>query len=249
MEPDGDQIVARLGMPAAGIQSGAYFALAFGCRVVVEMVKGNPQNAVIVARLNDLQCGFPTTVAGVQTGAVGAVAPFVGVPAPAWSFIALPLGQMLAIETGIGGDILIHSNASIELKALPGGGAIHLNGRCALGEGPTTPPVGATVGPGGVDIPGVPAIPAIPIPAIPSIPAPPLTIVPYIGVNDGIIRSKDAVQSHVGVDPQFWTYMIGLFAHPLIGPVLAAAGIVLPIAVHSEHGGRNGLGSQHTASD
>ena len=35
MEPDGDQIVARLGLPEAGIQSGAYFALAFGCRVVI----------------------------------------------------------------------------------------------------------------------------------------------------------------------------------------------------------------------
>jgi hypothetical protein len=152
-------------------------------------------------------------------------------------------GQLLAIETQGGADILQHSAGVVHLKA---GTGHHLEGRVHLGEAPTVPPVGQTVGPAGVPIPGVPAIPHIPIPATPSTPAPPATIVPYVGSEDGVIRSKDGVQSHVLVDPSFWAFITALFAHPLIGPVI---GGVPPIALHSEHSGRNGPGSQHTASD
>lgn len=251
MEPGGDQIIARLGMCDAGFQVADYVPLSFGCRVLLELVNGNPQNAVIMARLSDLACPLPPVVAGVQTGAAGAVAPDVGVPAPLWRFIRLGPGQIMAIETQVGGDVLIHSGASMELKTtLPAPTArIHLNGAVSMGVGPTVPPVGATVGPAGTAIPGVPAIPHIPIPALPSIPAPPLTIVPYVGNEDGVIRSKDAVQSHAGVDPSYWTWLLAVSTNPIILAGLVAAGIVPPVSLHSEHGGRNGPGSQHTGSD
>ena len=43
--------------------------------------------------------------------------------------------------------------------------------------------------------------------------------------------------------------MTGLIAHPLIGPILAAAGIILPLAATSKASGLAGLASKHTASD
>jgi len=249
IQPEGDQVIARLGMPAAGVGAGWYMNLSFGCRVLLEYPRDNPTNATIVARLHDQECSFPTDVAGVQTGAAVAVAPKVGVPAPMWQFMKTAAGELLAIETGPLGDILIHSGGSVEIKAAPAIGAIHLNGRVAMGEGTLTPPVGATVGPAGVTIPGIPAVPSIPIPAVPNIPAPPKTIVPYIGLRDGVVRSKDRMQSHAAVDPDFWLWVTAVHAHPVILALLSAAGITPPLAVHSEHSGLGGPGSQHTASD
>lgn len=240
MQPDGDQIIARLGAPAAGLGAGWYINLTFGCRVVVELVRDNPSTAVITARLNDQVCTFPPVVANVQTGAAAAVAPKVSVPAPMWQFLKTGIGELMAIETGPGGDILIHSAASVEITASFGLGTIHLNGRVALGEPVTAPPVGQTAGPAGVPVPGTPAIPAVPIPATPSIPVPPKAIIPYVGLQDGIVRSKDMVQSHAGVDPDFWTWIIAVHSHPLILAVLSGAGITPPLAVHSEHSGAAG---------
>ena len=241
LRPDGDQIVARYGMDGAGEGVGEYAALSFGCRVVVELIRGNPQNAVVRSTLNDANCSFPEDVAGVQTGAVGAVAPGSRVPAPLWRFIKLAAGQLLAIETQTGGDILIHSAGVSHLKAT----THHLEGRVALGEVPITPPVGQTVGPAGTVVAGVPAVPAVPTPATPGTPAPPATIVPYAGFEDGIIRAKDDVQSHAAKDPAYWVWIAAVGAHPLIAAVAGAP----PTAMHSEHGGLNGPGSQHTASD
>ena len=251
MMPGGDQIVARLGQPGAGAGSGWYIALEFGCRVVLELVGGDPQNAVIVSRLADSKCSMPTDVAGVQTGAVAANVPLVGVPAPMWQFMKTPTGQLLAVETGPLGDVLLHAGAGagIEMKADPPS-AIHLNGTTHLGSGFTTPPVGATVGPAGTQLPGVPGVVKVPIPPTPPPPAPPGPAIPYIGTErDGIIRAKDLHQSDVTIDPTFWAFISGVFAHPLIGPVLAAAGIVLPLAATSKASGLGGPGSRHTASD
>lgn len=249
LQPEGDQIIARVACPAAGQGAGWYTSLSFGCRVVVEYPRDNPQAAVITGRLYDSECVMPPVVAGVQTGAAAAVAPKVSVPAPMWQFMKTGAGELLAIETGAGGDVLIHSGASVEINAALGLGTIHLNGRVALGEGPVSPPVGATAGPAGVTVPGVPAVPAVPVPATPSVPVTPNTIVPYIGLRDGIVRAKDMAQSHAGVDPAFWTWITAVHAHPIILAVLSAAGITPPIAVHSEHSGAAGPGSQHTASD
>ena len=244
LQPDGDQIVARYGTDGAGEGAGDYATLEFGCRVIVDMVRGNPQNAVIRTTMNDANCRIPDDVAGVQTGAVGATTPGVSVPAPLWRFIKLGQGQLLAIETQAGGDILLHSAGSTHLLA-GAAGAHHLEGRVALGEAPLTPPVGATVGPAGTTIPGVPALPFIPTPKGPTTPAPPAAIVPYIGFEDGIIRAKDDVQSYIAVDPAFWAWITAVGSHPLIAAVAGPP----PVALHCEHGGLGGPGSKHTASD
>lgn len=191
---------------------------------------------------------MPHDVAGIQTGAQGGMGDEF-VPAPMWRFVKMPAGQLLAIETQTGGDIVIHSAGSVEIAAGPAG-AIHLSGRVALGESPATPPVGATVGPAGTTIPGAPATPHVPLPKTPGIPAPPATIAPYVGFADGIIRAKDGVQSHIATDPYFWGWANVLHSFPLLLAWLTAGGFAAPpIAIHSEHSGLQGPGSQHTASD
>lgn len=247
-EPSGEQLVARLALPGAGLNSAWFVGLEFGCRVLLEYESGTTQQAVIVGRFNDFQCQIPAVAAGVQTGAAGAQAPLVGVPAPTWSFLVLPPGRLLAIETGVGGDILIHSGASVELKTLASG-AVHANGRSVLGAGPLTPPVGSTVGPGGTEIPGAPAVPFVDTQVPTVVPRPPATIVPFVGTANAIIRQKDDVQSHIGVDPAFWAWVIAVSANPIVAAGLAAAGVTPPVALHSEHGGFTGPGSPHVALD
>lgn len=248
MVPHGDQIVARLAMPDAGPQAGAYFGLKFGCRVVLELISGNPQNAVIVGRLGDATCSFPTMVAGVQTGAAGAVAPAVSMPAPTWTFVKTEAGQLIAIESGPGGDILIHAPAgNVEIAAAA---AVHIAApQVHLGAGFMTPPVGGTVGPAGTEIPGVPGVPHVAPPATPPAPVPPGPAIPFVGFATSIIRAKDLFTSDITVDPTFWAFVTALYGHPLIGPVLAAAGVVLPLGATSKASGAAGPGSLHTAGD
>lgn len=252
LRPEGEEIVARLGAPGAGPDQGWYAPLSIGCQVIVMLVDGDPADAVIIGRLWDRKCAIPTSVAGVQTGAAAATEPEVSVGAPCWHFLKTASGQMLGIETGANGDIVIHSAASVEIKSSDAG-AIHLNGSVALGVGPTTPPTGCTVGPGNSEIAGVPMVKAIRLPKTPTVPLPPANIVPYpaTGFADGIIRAKDLTESHAGVDPAFWLFISALFAHPLIGPVLIAAGVAIPpVVMNAEH--RLPIGgspSNHTASD
>jgi len=248
IQPDGDEVVARLAMPGAGIEQAWYVPLEFGCRVVVELVKGNPQNAVITGRFNDALCRFPTIVAGVLTGGAGAVAPQVGVPAPMWHFIKTGPGQLLAVETGPGGDVLLHAGigGGVHVRAIPPQ-ATHVEGQVHLGPPPTSPPVGATAGPAGTVIPGVPAVPHVPPPSVAPAPAPPGPAIPYAGFLNGIIRARDLYQSDITVDPGFWAFVSALYAHPLIGPVLASAGIVLPLAATSKASGIGGPGSLNTS--
>lgn len=242
-QPQGDEIVARLGAPAAGPDQGWYLPLSFGCRVVLEFVGENSQSAVIVGRLWDSECSFPNSVAGVQTGAAGATQPEVNVAAPLWQFLKTGTGELLAIETGSNGDILVHSAGSVEIKAASSG-AIHLNGRCALGGEPLTPPTGATVGSNGTTVPGVPMVPQLP--DILPVPPPPPGIAPLPIGQDAIVRQQQHYQSNILTDPLFWLFINGLFAHPLIGPVLIGAGILVPLHVNSLAAGTP---SQHTASD
>jgi len=240
---NGEEAVARLGLDGAGAGLGDYFHLDFGCRVIVGTV--GDASHVILGRLHDSECRMPDTVAGVSTGAAAAVPTNEGVvPAPAWRFTKLGPGQLLAIETQAGGDVLIHSAGTVEIKATAG---VHLNGPVRLGVGPTTPPVGATVGPAGTTIPGTPAVPHIPLPRTPSIPVPAGIIFPYSGFQKGIVTADGDVQSHAAKDPFFWAWALLVSAFPPILAQLSAAGIPPPIALHSEHGGFNGPGSQHTA--
>lgn len=257
LQPDGDQIVARLGAAGAGAGWTWYVPVEFGCQVVVVFPQGRSDDAVIVARLNDQPCPMPPEVAGLSTGAPGTPLPAPATPGPQFQFVRTPVGGILALESGEGGDLLVHSGGSVEIKTLvpgvpaPGVGpsAIHLNGRTHLGVGPTSPPVPGQTLPAGVVSPSVPAVPYVPIPATPPAPAPPGPAIPYVGFEDGIVRAKDLHQSDVTVDPTFWAFVFGLYAHPLIGPILAAGGVVLPLAATSKVSGLAGPGSQHTASD
>jgi len=238
IEPEGDEVMARVGYPSAGAQSGWYLPLSFGCRVVMELIDGDPQGAIIVGRLFDESCALPGTACGVSTGADG-ITGTATANAPTWQFNVLAAGQLLAIETGAGGDVLIHSGAAVEI-ACSDAQRIHLNGAVSLGVGPTTPPVGGTTGPGGQDILGTPAVSAVPAPyvAVPNgTPGP----VAYTGNNDGIIRAKDNYQFSAVSDPVDYPQFAAVYSHPLIG-------LIAPLALVSQPRGP-GPGSKHTASD
>ncbi len=242
MEPEGDEIVARVGFPSSGAQSGWYLPLSFGCRVILELIDGDPQGAVIVGRLYDETCALPATAAGVSTGAAG-VTGDVTAAAPAWQFQVLADGQLLAIET-LGGDILIHSAGAVEIKCSDSQ-RIHLNGAVSLGVGPAVAPTGASVGPGGTEIPGTPAVSAVPVPYAPPVPVPPDGFNPYPSSerNDGIVRAKQQYQASAATDPGFFTKLSAVGSNPLIG-----VGVFLSLtsAISSVN---SKSGSKHTASD
>jgi hypothetical protein len=241
----GEHAQARLGLDGAGQGLGDYVHLEFGARVILGKV--GDEDYVILGFMHDGTCRMPDAVAGVSTGAAAAVpGNEATIPAPAWRFMKLGAGQLLAIETQVGGDVLIHSAGSVELRTGVGG-AIHLNGPVRLGVGPTTPPVGATVGSAGTVVPGVPAVPHVPLPRTPSIPVPYGAIVPYIGLQKGIVTADGDVQSHAAKDPFFWAFVAIVYSFPPILALCQAAGIQLPLALHSEHGGFTGPGSSHTA--
>lgn len=247
IQPEGDEVSARVGLPGAGDKSGWYIPLEFGCRVIMELLDGDPQRAVITGRLYDETCAMPGTVAGVLTGALG-VSGAVVAPAPNWQFVKTASQQMLAIETGTNGDVLIHAGASVHIKTgfagvLPG--QIHLDGTTRLGKPPATDPIGSQVGPAGVNSPAIPAVPAAldapPIP-LPGAPAP----VPFLGQATSIIRAKDGVQSYVLVDPVFWAWITAVGVHPLI---IGVIGLPPPVVMNAVHAGQYGPGALHTASD
>lgn len=244
LEPEGDEIVARVGHPSAGASMGWYLPLSFGCRVILEFVDGDPQGAVIVARLHDESCALPDTACGVSTGAEGVVDETFA-NAPAWQFNVLADGQLFAIETGTNGDILIHSGAAVEI-ACADTQRIHLNGAVSLGEGPSTAPIGATAGPGGEDISGSPALSAVPTRFSPTLGLPPDGINPYAGTfADAVVRAKEAYQSNIAIDPNFWSKLTIIASNPLIGvgPILSMTSTI------SSAGSPSRSGSKHTASD
>lgn len=246
IQPDGDEIVARLGTADAGPDSGQYLPLDFGCRVVLELMDGNPNRAVITARLWDSNCNFPSTVAGISTGAAGATAPNVGVAAPMWQFVKTPSGQLIAVETGTNGDWVVHvgTGGGVWMK-VASGSAVHLDAIVHLGSAPLTPPVGATVGPAGTQLPGVAMVPRPPIltPHVPpTVPTPKLAdLPPFVGDRDGIVRVKDSPQSDLTIDSTFWTWLTAAAA------ALAALGVAVPtpLSITCDHRS----GSKHTASD
>jgi hypothetical protein len=239
-----EQQVARLALPDAGNENAVFFALDFGCRVLVEYPDGDPQRGVITGRLHDARNAFPNSVAGVQTGAQAASQPEAFVPAPSWSFIKTKNGQLIAIESGSGGDVLIHAGANVEVKAQA---AVCIDSpQVHLGKGFMTAPVGGRVGPSGVDIPGVPAVPPVPQPWTMPSPAAPGPALPFVGFAESIIRAKDLYQSDVTVDPYFWAMVIALYANPLVGSFLPQP---MPLALTSRASGVAGPGSLHTAAD
>lgn len=259
VQPGGDEVVARLGLGSAGDGVGAYVPLDYGCRVLLEYPDGDPNSPVITARLHDGACRMPGSVAGLATGADGAAAPEVVVPAPQFHFIRTASGQLFALETGDGADILHHAGGSIELKA-DNPGAIHLDGTVHLGEGLTTPPVPGTVLPGNQQSPAVPGVPHVPTPITPvQNPLPAAQTNPA----DAIVRLKDPVLGNLTTDATFWGWVaaIAAFASAATsGATLPAANLAYTAAIStlglppgtgptSMTSNHNTAGARHTASD
>lgn len=232
---EGDRITARIGVPDLQIR--------FGQQVVLAMLDGDPANAVIVGALQDSVFSAPASVAGVQTGAASATTKGVRVPAATWRFVRLDDGEHYAIQTQAGGDMLFHAGASIHIRCNPTTGAVHIEGATHLGVAPTVPPTGSTTGPGGADIPGVPATPYVPTPyATPGAQSPAPT--PYVGYSDGLVRAKDIYQSDQSIDPTFWTWIIAVDA---LARAANPATPPMPVNLYSAISGAAGPGSKHTA--
>lgn len=226
IEPDGDEIMARVGQGIAGPDSVDFKPLEFGCRVLVEFPEGEADlGAVITGRLSDALCALPTTVCGVPFS----IPPTPGsqAPAPGWVAMRAPLGSMMGIETQAGGDMLLHSGASSEFRALTS--AILSAPLVFLGPNQsfTTPPTGAQAGPNSF-VPGTPAVPPVPVTA-PNAGG-------FPGLTQGVLRFSDTMQSNITADPLFWTWItllqtwvLAVHALPTVGPILASAGIGPPV--------------------
>jgi hypothetical protein len=175
-----------------------------GAVVLLGLVNADPNNSYILARVDIDSDGVPDEVCGVSTGAAIAadidVTPEPIVPLPLWSWVRTRDGRLYALETGAGGDLLLHSGASVELKAA---GQVHVSGPMVVGAGLATPPIGAMAGVEDVadgTVPGVPGVPDPPTPhANPTTP-------PYAGDADAVVRAKDQIQSGMAVDPAFWLH-------------------------------------------
>lgn len=236
---DGDKITARLGVPSTE-------QIYFDQQVVVALPDGDPQLAVIISTICDSRFPEPSTVCGVSTGAGDATDRGQMFPASTWQFMRLATGRMLAIQTQ-GADVLVWSGGSVHIRSSSANaagapdGAIHLDGRVALGVRPLAPPQGSEAASGGEEVPGVLATAYVPTPYAPAGPAAPVPV-PYVGFEDGIVRAKDAYQITPETDPDFFVWMNtvnGLAMNPDPAPVCVTARI----------SGENGDGSKHTASD
>lgn len=224
-EPDGDEIMARVGLDGAGLGSGGFFPIEYNCRVILHYPEGDMGTPVIVGRTNDLVCQVPTTVAGLLTST--AVGPETVGPAPYFAYRKLPVGALDARET-TGADIMDHATGgSHEIKAsvaaMIDAPLVHLGS----GAGFLVPPVPATVGPV-APIPGTPGIPdpsrIVPIPNVAGIP------------GFGIVRHSDSVVGNIVSDTIFFTWVlqvqiwiVAAHALPIIGPILAGAGVIPPV--------------------
>lgn len=193
-----------------------HLELQVGQQVAVIRPNGTDTHAMIVGAVRDMEAPPPTTVAGIATGSTAAATRDEQSGAPAFTFIRTSAGMMLAIETGAGGDVVVHAAAGIELKA-GDSSAIHLRGRVHAGRGFTTPPIGAKVGPEDVNngvAAGTPGVAHVPAPlAIPTLPE------PYAGAAEGVLRAKDEFQSNPAIDPDFWAHF---------SAVSTAAGVPVP---------------------
>lgn len=251
LRPSGDEVVARLDTGTCG-EGGFYMGLHYGAKVVVAFPGGTGGEPVIIGRVNDRNWPFPESVCEVSSrGALGEL--------PTFAFLKTAHGQLLAIETGADGDVLVHSGASVEVKA-SAGGQILLNGRTHLGHGPVTPPTGDTVGPAGEITPGTPATPHEPTPGTNVILLPGEALAPngQPWPAEGIMRFKDGVQCNAVSDSVFWTWLNAVhlwitsahneptmkaYLEGLMPPVLPPS--TLPTSINSY----GASCSQHTASD
>lgn len=259
VQPDGCEVVARLGLAGAGDGYGSYVPLDMGCRVLLEYPDGDPNDPVIAQRLNDATYPMPDAVAGMSTGQAGATTPGAIAGAPQFHFIKTRAGHLFALETGEGGDVLHHAGGSIELK-VGDSSAIHLDGTVHLGEGFATPPVPGSVAPGNQQTAATPGVPHEPTPVTAQ--QNPLTAAQGKPA-DAIVRLKDGVLSNASIDTAFWGWVAAVSAFldtASTTPTLAAANAAYKLAMTglslvpavgptSQDARHNTSGAKHTASD
>jgi hypothetical protein len=198
IRPDGEEIIARLDTSVVD-DGGFYMPLHYGAKVAVVFPGGVETVGVIVARLNDAAWPFPDSVCDIPAKTPAGNMPM-------FAFLKTGSGQLLAIETGDGGDVVVHSGGSVKFKA--DGGQLLLGGRTHIGGDFTTPPVGDSVGPAGEILPGVPGTPHVPPPGT-NANLPPAVAVDSDGLPwpaEGLVRYKDKVQSNASSDPDFWAW-------------------------------------------
>lgn len=225
IQPGGGQVVARVNM------DGCYEPLSFGDRVCLLHIGGDPNASLVMGKVHDDSDPMPETVAGMPMSGV--------VIDPADStrtssrvqFIRPKPDCVLAVETTGTGDILIHSEAGVSIKA-GAAGFVHIDGQqVVLGQGPATPPVPGQM----VGEEETPAVPFVPYGGAPTGYA---TNPPYAGLLDAIVRAGDAMQSTPGLDPAFFAYVTAvdvflkaIAAVPAISAALVAALAAYQVAV------------------
>lgn len=257
--PAGDEVVARLDLDTVD-GGGRYFPISYGQRVIVGFPNGENGDPVILGRVSDGSWPFPAEVAGITTGLPIPLPPPVPNPAPAFAFIKTQDGQLFALETGDGADVLLHSGASVQMKA-QASGQILATGRTHIGTGAdfSTPPEGAKVADSGFVEAGSSGGPYEPTPNTnPILPdGPPMSPTnPTLPLPaDGFVRIKDPVQSNIAIDPAFWAWIIGVQTFILAcvdeagmiagNAVFAAAFADPPVSIDSKPAG----GSMNTAGD
>lgn len=254
--PDGDEIVARLDLDT--VDGGAnYFPVSYGQRLIIGFPNGENGDPVVLGRCSDKSWPFPDEVAGVQTN-LGLPAPAVN-GAPHFAFIKTQDGQLIAIESGDGADVLIHSGGSTQIRVAPGEQNL-ITGRTHIGSQAefTVPPIGASVGPDGFITQGVQGQAFIPLPNLNTqitgvtpgyapVPIPPPQLSPDLVPipADGIVRMKDDVQANTATDPIFFSYLslvdtlvraLGNANLPAIATALGALNTAFPVPVQSVKG-------------
>lgn len=200
--PSGEQVVATVNTEG-GAGSGFYMPLGYGQKVVVAFPGGDGSQPVIVGSINDGDQPLPELSVPASGNGV-----------PMFAFLRTSAGQMLLLETGDEGDVIIRSGASVQV-AVDGAGQVLLTGLTHIGQSvkPTSPAVGAGVGPDGYEAPGVAAAGYVPVPntnaVTPPIPprVPSESTVPQPVPADGIVRVKDAMQSNAAIDPTLFTWI------------------------------------------
>jgi len=193
----GDVVVAEVSPDWLG-------RLKVGSLVLLGLVNGDPNNSYVLGLVDLSGDGYPDKVCGLDTGAEGAadldtdVPPMA--PVPLWTWQTTRSGRIWAVETGSGGDIILHSGAGMEIKA----STTSVHGRMIIGKGFDTPPVPRVAGiedESGGEVAGSAGVPlAESLIASGTVP-------PYQGDQDAVVRASDRYQAAPGTDEAFFTYL------------------------------------------
>jgi hypothetical protein len=247
LEPSGEEVVAVLEY------SDKFTPIRYGDRVVVVMPGGTGTSPAIVAKVTDASQPFPTEGGGVLlTTPVGM---------PAYGFMELQDGELMAIKTGQAGDFIVTSGGSIWMK-VDSADQVLVSARTHIGQAvvPSLPPLGAAIGPGGEVVPGVAMGPFLPAPNTNQTVPPPGTGDPGgLLPADGVVRIKDTIQSNGTIDPDFWAWLSGFVSTflswvvvPNDGGAALKAALVAYIAanpVPTQLTSQPASGSRNTCSD